>query len=207
LRFSVRAPAARVVALLLLASLTACTVAPTRPQAEREQLWQARSAQLAHIDAWDLEGRLAVHAGDQGGQMALRWHRQGETEEVDITGPLGKRLLQLVQDASGARAVDADRRTYAGRDAQSLLFEATGWQIPLSGLNYWVLGLPIPGVPHEQRLDDEGRLESLRQLGWTVRFLDYGRYQGVELPRRLFLEIPDPALELRLVVQAWTLIQ
>ena len=179
---------------------------PVRPAGELQALWHARLASLASIDAWDISGRLAVHAGDQGGQMSMHWQRAGDRAQVQLAAPLGKQLLQLTVGPDGARAIDDRQRVFTAPDAQTLIWKMTGWRLPLRSLNYWVLGAPVPDVAHDERLDNEGRLAHLRQLGWDLDFLDYGDYQGRVLPRRLFLRAPtaDPQapIELRLVIES-----
>jgi outer membrane lipoprotein LolB len=201
--------------IFLLLLLSACAGPPTRPSAEVDALWAARQARLAGIDAWDVRGRLAVRAPDGGGQAALRWQRRDDAQEIDLTGPLGKQLLKLFEDAHGARMRDAQQRDFAAPDAQALLWQATGWHVPLAGLRHWIIGLPAPGPVQARELDAQGRLERLRQLGWDVRFLDYMRVDGVDLPRRLMLRYvapraagsDDAEVELRLLVQTWNLIR
>lgn len=199
-------------AFIFLLLLSACAGPPPRPSAEVEALWAARQARLAGIDSWDLRGRLGVRAPDGGGQAALRWQREDEAHEIDLTGPLGKQLLKLFEDGDGARMRDARQREFAAADAQTLLWQATGWRVPLAGLRHWIVGLPAPATAGVRELDVQGRLERLRQLGWEVRFLDYMRVDGVDLPRRLVLRYLAPGMgdgdaevELRLLVQAWNL--
>lgn len=201
-------------AFVFLLLLAACAGPPTRPSAEVESLWRERQARLAGIHAWDVRGRLAVRGPEGGGQAALRWQREDEAHEIDLTGPLGKQLLKLFEDAHGARMRDAQQRELVAPDAQSLLWQATGWRVPLAGLRHWIVGLPAPGSATSRELDAQGRLERLRQLGWDVRFLGYMRVDGVDLPRRIVLRYPGPLatgggedaeVELRLLVQAWNL--
>lgn len=180
---------------------------PVRPASERAALWHAHLASLLPIRAWDINGRLAVHEGDHGGQMSLRWHREGDHARVQLVGPFGKQLLSITAGPDGARAIDDRRRVFTAPDAQTLLRKMTGWQLPLRGLDYWVLGAPVPNVAQDAHLDNEGRLARLRQLGWDIRFIDYGNYQGRVLPRLLSLSAPtaDPQtpIELRLVIESW----
>ncbi|MEE8607300.1 MAG: outer membrane lipoprotein LolB, partial [Nitrospiraceae bacterium] len=118
-----------------------------------------------------------------------------------------------------ARLRDANNQTYWAATSQQLLFDTTGWRLPLDGLNYWVLGLPVPDTPGTQALDRSGRLKSLDQLGWQVRFLRYRRHGVYEFPSKLFIrrqangtdaQPPDegdshgPLLEVRLVIERWS---
>lgn len=204
---------ALVPAFVFLLLLSACAAPPTRPSAEIEALWDARQARLVGIDAWEVRGRLAVRAPEGGGQAALRWRRERDMQEIDLTGPLGKQLLRLFEDAHGAHMRDAQQREFAAPDAQALLWQATGWRVPLAGLRHWIVGLPAPGSAQARELDTQGRLERLRQLDWEVRFQDYMRVDGIDLPRRIVLRYLAPfaaggdeaEVELRLLVQAWNL--
>jgi outer membrane lipoprotein LolB len=204
---------ALVPAFIFLLLLSACAGPPTRPSAEAEALWDARLARLAGINTWDVRGRLAVRAPEGGGQATLRWRRQNDRQEIDLTGPLGKQLLKLFEDGQGARMRDAQQREFAAADAQALLWQATGWYVPLAGLRHWIIGVPAPGPAQARELDHQGRLARLRQLDWDVRFQDYMRVDGIDLPRRIVLRYLAPLgagetageFELRLLVQAWDL--
>ncbi len=95
------------------------------------------------------------------------------------------------------------------------MYRTTGWRVPLDGLNYWVLGLPAPDAAASEELDSRGRLKTLAQSGWDIRFLEYTRYGSFDLPSKLFMKrqnagveaspVKDAALEVRLIVERWTL--
>jgi len=77
-----------------------------------------------------------------------------------------------------------------------------GWRVPLSGLRYWIIGLPDPQARViDLELDPMGRLAELRQLGWHIRYQRYGEFDGVALPTRLTLE--NSQLRAKLVVRSW----
>ena len=130
---------------------------------------------------------------------------------MDFTGPLGRGHLRLIQDSRGAELRDADQRVWREADAELLLYRATGWVVPLDGLNFWVLGLPAPGPAPERQLDGQGRLQRLAQAGWDIRFLEYARHGGFELPSRIYITRRNDAegtaetLEVRLSIEHWTL--
>ncbi|MHB8534327.1 MAG: lipoprotein insertase outer membrane protein LolB [Sulfuricaulis sp.] len=204
--------------LVGLAALTAgcVSVPPPLPPVENPAAaWQARQTELKPIVAWNIQGRIAMRAGDKGWQATLYWMRDGQRQRIDLSGPLGRGHLQLVQDSRGATLRDADRKTWRAPNAEQLLYRTTGWRMPLDGLNYWVLGLPAPGATAHEELDNRGRLKTLVQSGWDIRFLEYARYGSFELPSKLFMtgrnasapenSAKDSVLEVRLIVERWTL--
>lgn len=204
---------ARLLSVFSAVALIGCALAPPQSPEAAHAAWEARQARLQQVHTWELQGRLAVRAGDQGGQMGLRWRRQPGRDVIDLTGPLSRPLLHLERDVNGAWLRDAEQKTYAAPDPESLVLSLTGWRLPLNGLPYWVLGLSLPDAAMRPALDGYGRLRHLEQLGWAIDFQEYAVYDGWELPRKLLLrrteagapDTPETAVELRLVIAQWAL--
>lgn len=211
-------------ALTLLVLLTAGCATPTvlPPLENPQRAWQLRQAQLLPLTTWNLTGRVALRSAHDGGQASLRWEHTPAGQTIDLSGPLGRGLVRLQQDERGVRLQDNAQNVYTAENAETLLFNATGWHIPLDGLNYWIRGVPVPGVPQHLELDDQGRLAVLWQSGWEVRFLSYTRFGAHDLPNRLTLVLPQaedsvppstadpkrrPPVEARLIIERWTLLQ
>ena len=200
--------------------ISGCAALPQRPPVENPELtWQARRLELEPLTAWEIYGRLAMSTSEEGWQASLHWVRHQDRHNIDLTGPLGGGHLRLMQDRNGAQLRDANHKIYRDSSLGALLRRATGWYIPLEGLNYWVRGLPSPDAPRSQNLDAWGRLKTLNQLGWDIRFLKYVRYGAYELPSKVFItrriaqgeksfdraDSEDETLEVRLVIERWVL--
>jgi len=191
-----------------------CTTALPRPPADQlQQLWQARAPGLLTIQHWELRGRLAVRADERGGQVSVLWRRDGERHSIRLSGPLGRGVLHLTQDESGAQLQDAEQQVLRAASGEELLFRYTGWRLPVANLNYWVRGLPAPDVAAVTELDDLGRLKTLHQQAWQVHYEEYARVEGNELPSRLRLTSAanvgsgQPAMDVRLVIERWAQVQ
>jgi len=85
----------------------------------------------------------------------------------------------------------------AAPDAETLTHDALGYALPVAGLVWWVQALPDPARPFEASRDASGRLERLKQDGWTIDYLQYVEAR----PRKLTLH--RDGLEIRLVADAW----
>src|SRR3990167_4543047 len=114
--------------------------------------WQARQTELRPITAWKIQGRLAMRAAEEGWQASLNWVREGERHRIDLIGPLVRGHLRLTRDDQGAELRDADQHSWRAENPEQLLYRATGWLVPLDGLHYWVLGLPLPDRSEERRV-------------------------------------------------------
>ncbi|MFL6713721.1 MAG: lipoprotein insertase outer membrane protein LolB [Sulfurifustis sp.] len=198
------------VLLLFLMLLAGCAAVPERPAAGNvETEWAARREALLRLDAWELRGRVALRTPQEGVQGSLHWSLAPQEQRVDLAGPFGGGRVRLSVGPDGAELRDANNKVYRDASVEALLARVTGWRLPLAGLRYWVVGVPAPDAPARIELDEWGRLQSLAQLGWTIRFIDYVREGAYELPRRVFIESdaregPDPAAEARLVIDQWS---
>ena len=83
-------------------------------------------------------------------------------------------------------------------DAESLTHEAFGYALPVSGLVWWVRGLPDPARAFEARHGAYGQLAQLRQDGWVI---DYLQYAADARPRKLV--VAREGLSIRLVADSW----
>jgi len=201
------------ISLVAIFCVSCATPLPRPPEDQLQKSWQAHASALLPIEHWELHGRLAVRADERGGQASLTWRRAGQRHSIRLGGPLGRGALHLTQDESGAQLRDAEQRVQHAPNGEELLFNYTGWRLPVAHLNYWVRGLPAPDVAAEQELDESGRLRSLQQQGWLVQYQEYRRVDGRDLPSHLRLTSPanaasgQPAMEVRLVIERWAQVQ
>ena len=91
-----------------------------------------------------------------------------------------------------------------GEDAEALLLEATGWDIPVNALSRWVRGLQAEGLPVELRsFSTGGYLQTLRQGGWHIDYTQWAGVEGVQaaLPSRI--EARRDQATVKLIVDRW----
>ena len=164
--------------------------------------WDARLQDLYQIQRWSIQGRLAVQAGGEGWSATLHWDQDKQTYMLRFIAPLGQGTYQLSGDGEKVTLVTSDNKVYRAMDAESLLQDNFGWNVPQHGLQYWVRGVPEPGVATENLLlDDKGRMTDLQQSGWRISISRYGEFGGKELPSKLFMQ--NDRFQLRLVVLDW----
>jgi outer membrane lipoprotein LolB len=183
--------------VILAAALSACVSTPSHPPAEdAAAAWAKRMNELSAIDRWEVKGKLAVKTRRQGGQANMLWKRDGDDHNINLYGPLGGGRVVLTRDSDGAVLRDSKKRTYHAESAEAVLYRVAGWHVPFQSMRYWVLGMPNPGEEYEQAVDDWGRLQSLRQAGWEVEFVEYKDFEGRELPRKFHMTALPGALRL-----------
>ena len=188
-----RAPL-RLVATVLLISLLAACAGPRAPQ----RLPQSN----LDIESFALSGRVAVRADDRGYSATLRWKHRADADSLRLFSPLGNVIADVEVNERGAMLTTGDRKEYRSDDVQALTRQVLGWDLPLSGLQHWVLGRADPALPVQAEARDAGnRLTRLSQNEWRITYLEYAGDSA--LPARMTLA--HERLSLRLVVDRWDL--
>jgi outer membrane lipoprotein LolB len=149
--------------------------------------------------AFSLDGRIAVHQGENTFAGNIRWRHSAQSDEIDLASPLGQTVARLVRAADGIHLAASDGRETMAPDWESLTERELGWSLPVSGLVHWVQSAAAPAARYEvTAADDQGRPRELRQQGWTIAYLAYDEQ---DRPTRLRLSRND--LDLRLAVDSW----
>ena len=152
------------------------------------------------VDQFELSGRVAVKLEGRGYSARLRWRHVGDSDTLWIYSPVGSTIATLTADGELATLVTSKQETYQSTDVQSLTRQVLGWDLPLAGLKYWVLGRVDPGLAVESiDRDERFRIQRLVQAGWDVDFAAYEK-DGT-LPSSMILRFEG--LRLRLLIDRW----
>ncbi len=192
-----------ILAALLLAG---CAAAPERPLPDvpPEQALELRVQQLSAIRHWTCIGRVGASNGRDSLSASMRWTQKREGYQIRLSGPLGQALVDVKGSPAGVSLRTSEHGTYFADSPEMLLDEQFGWRLPVSGLRYWILGLPVPDARVSSReLDVYGRIRRLEQSGWQIEYLDYVLVDGVDMPAKL--ELRHPHFSARIAVRRWQL--
>lgn len=152
------------------------------------------------VDRFELRGRVAVKLDGRGHSARMRWVHDVDSDAIWLYSPVGSTIATLHANQDFATLVTSKKETFRSGDVQSLMRDVLGWDLPLSGLKYWVLGRVDPGSPVEQiEWDEQQRIKRLVQEGWDIEFAGYAD-NGV-LPALLVLRFDD--LRMRLLIDRW----
>lgn len=187
--------------LLVAVGLSGCATVP-EPAEDPQAVWKAQQERLAQIRQWRALGRLAIKSSGDSWSARLRWNQVGDTYRIWLSSPLGQGLVELEGEPGHVRMRTAENETFTARRPEELMHRQVGWEVPLEGLRYWILGRNEPGAPvRSLELDQAGRLARLDQAGWRISYLRYGDFDGLQLPTRL--ELSNQRLSAKLIVSHW----
>jgi len=182
--------------------LAACATGPRSVPGDREVAWSEQRERLEALSGWRAKGRLAVRTPDDAGNANFVWVEAGDEHfRLRLEGPLGQGGGRLVVDGEQAVLTTGNGQRFAGADAGRLLDELYGWDIPVTGLRHWLLGLP--GADADYELDRFGRITNLDWRGWRIEYRRYRQVGDLDLPATLVASNADSATEIRVAIDQW----
>jgi len=187
-------------AVLALATLV-CGCRTVPGPAPAGESWEARRAALQGREHFQIKGRVAVAAGQDGFTASLHWAQEGAQSRLALDGPLGVGGMRVTTDGSALSLVNAHGDRLDSDAARAELRARLGFDVPLSSLRFWILGVPDPSAPAAEVVDVERRLTSLQQNDWQIEYADYVAVRGEWLPGRMTLRRAD--VRVRLIVDHW----
>ena len=192
-------------ALLVLPLLLTACVPAVRMKGDASLLaaQQARERVLAPVDRWVLQGRLGVSNGSDGGSGSFSWSQDGDHYEFVLRAPVTGKSFRLSGDGHGALMEGLDGGPIRGRDAESLMHRALGWDVPLRDLRAWVLGLRADSGPAELTFGEDRLPATLLQDGWSVDYREWDTSRQPPLPKKLYAA--KPPYKVKLVIESWQL--
>jgi len=199
----------RLLRLLPLASvlLAACSV--NKPQGPGQSVtspqWQQHQQAVEKITQYQTRGAFAYLSDKQKVYARFNWQQTApDRYRLLLTNPLGSTELQLDAQGSVVQLVDNKGKRYTSNDAEKMISQLTGVDIPLNSLRQWMMGLP--GDSTDYTLDDKYRLREVNYSRngqqWTVTYQAYDNKQQPALPANMELREGDQRIKLKM--DGWT---
>ena len=159
-----------------------------------------REAWLGGHANWSFEGRVAVSQAGKGGSGRLDWQQQAGRYVAQLSAPVTRQSWRLSADGDGALLEGLAGGPRQGGDADHLLREATGGDIPVQTLSDWARGIAANGQPG---YGPDGLLQSLDQAGWRIVYTEWqpATAETPALPKRI--EAQRGEAKVRLIVDRW----
>ena len=172
---------------------------------EQQSTLQLRRQALTPIEAWSFQGRLSLTTEKEAWTGKLRWQQSAKEFRIHFDSPTGQGALQLMSNPQfGVEMRVAEGGVYYAGDATTLLYDHTGWKLPVSALRLWLLGLPEGTSEISQlRFDEQGLIQNLDQYQWHVRYLSYQAVDTYSLPRKIALQ--NDQISIKMLIDRWSI--
>lgn len=168
--------------------------------------WLTHKKSLENLDEYQARGKFAYITANKTTSANFAWYQRNQREyRLLLTTPFGNRVIELNVTPNLTQLTDDKNQIYINSDAQTLIYELTGMQIPLNNLHQWLIGLP--GESTDYRLDKNYRLNQLDftedGLQWQVKYLGYSDKTQPELPADI--ELTQDGHRIKIRVSNWEL--
>ena len=160
---------------------------------------------LADLKNWDLKARIGIKSTRQSGSATLLWQQQADNYRLKLILPFAQGIINIERQNGLVTLVDQTGQTRSANSAAALIYQSTGWYIPVAELSEWIIG-QVPSV-YQTQWSTDGLVAEAAVDVWEI---DYQTYQAVPynedflmLPGKIVLTHPE--LTLRLILNQWTL--
>lgn len=188
--------------LLTLLALIGCASTGTKtPSAQQEAVYQKSQAALKQVNYWELDGRFALRHQNQSGSASIRWLNNNNSYAIKIAGPMSQGTMVIASNGEYVVLTDQKGNKNTAPTPEALLNQYTQMDMPVSNLQYWLVGKPVPNTPAETQLNSKGLLKELKQQDWTVRYTQYTKVGKLYMPKKMIIENPD--VKMTFSIQKW----
>ena len=190
----------RLILLVFLLFITGCAQQISTSTAPNEQ-WRE---QLSQVKEFNAEGKMAFISPEDRQSANFIWQQIDQDYSLSLNTFIGTNVLKLTQQDQLA-SVLYDGKEYQSADAQQLVYQLSGWVLPMDEPQQWLLGNI---TAQDAQFDQLQRLtqaswQSPNGLTWQIKYSNYEAHKGVWLPSRISLIQQN--IRVKLQINDWQL--
>ena len=192
----------RLAIVLLSLVFVSCSSRPPDNVALNSQQHQAG---LANVDHWQIRGKLGFKSPEKKQSASLSWEQNLNEYQLSLNSILGTSILSMQGDDKRATLI-ADEETYVGDNASELIWQVTGWTLPVEQLPVWIKGQSLPS--DKVLLAEQGWITQLQPActncrGWLINYSDYSATNQQWLPHKIVLIHQENQVQVTIKVNTW----
>ena len=187
--------------VVLLALLSSCSLTSTQPPSK------ATGGQFGHSDVsqmgnWQLRGKLGFKTDSAGGSANIQWMQRKDDYQISLRGPFSTGSATIVGDQQMAELKTGDQ--VFRQPPEQLLFRLTGLSIPVTQLQHWLKGLPMPEGPKATAIEHnaDGTIARFTQDQWQISLSNYQQTNAGKLPKKIVGQKDN--VNFKFVISRWT---
>ena len=188
--------------------LVACATPDLKNASSGAVNWKLYQKNQNLLQSWTIKGRLSVQTEYEGGQLDYGWQQHNLTDyDIGLRAPMGAGTTIINGRKNGVSIKTSSGNEYFDTDVDRLIKQLNGWPLPVSGLQFWVRGIPAPTSRYEvSEWSGMGLPHVILQDGWRIEFRRYKDKMGNILLSKLFINRPgDEEVDVRLLVRQWVI--
>jgi outer membrane lipoprotein LolB len=166
---------------------------------------QQHQAKLTNLNHWQIRGKLGFKSTEKKQSANLSWEQNLNDYQLSLNSILGTSILSMQGNNTWA-TLKADDETYSGATASELIWQITGWNLPVEQLPVWIKGQSLP--TDKVMLAEQGWLTQLQPScttcqGWLLNYSDYELVNQLWLPHKIVLVHQENQVQVTIKVNSW----
>lgn len=153
---------------------------------------------LATKDTFKVSGKMAIIDPNQKLSTYLNIDVIKDSYVIYLTDITGSTVFKLTKNAEGAVLVDNDGKTHQGKDANTLVKNLTGLNLPCDDLPFILKANPL-NFDHQNA--DDGSLESIEYADMHIEYQSYLKQDEYILPQSI--NIKGKNFTIRIKINKW----
>jgi outer membrane lipoprotein LolB len=158
---------------------------------------QAEKAHLYKLQAWHLEGRLAITAPKDSWSATIEWKHQPDVENIRLSGPLGQGAVAIELRGDVVKIDRGNGRVQTSNQPEIFINQQLGLFVPLQSLRFWAVGLPEADQKFQETSD------GFVQDGWLIAYKEMQKIGAEAMPHKL--AATNEKVKLKLIIDQWNL--
>lgn len=189
--------------LLTLMSVSGCSV--MQPNANL-----VKASNVQALSHWQINGKIAFITPTNKQSLNVIWLQDDQNYKVTFNTFLGINVLTIIRNQQGI-VIEIDDQIHQSDDPQQLIFELTGWWLPIDQLSRW-LKADIQAAEGRLVLDKNKQIReftpicnaSTCQSDYTITYNQYRNVQRLTLPHQITIRTSGMMTQtLKLKIQQW----
>ncbi len=179
-------------------------ITPEKNSPAAQKSLQEHETSISKLTSWQAKGRMAISHEQKGTNVSYVWQQYPGHYQIRLFGPFGSGSVYITGYPDYVELKESNGNITRAESPDELLKKATGLNLPITGLTYWLRGLSSPhqGI-QSQRIDSHGNLQHLAQQGWFIGYESYRTTKTLSLPSKLQLQNQDQDVKVKMVVTDW----
>ncbi|KXI30750.1 lipoprotein insertase outer membrane protein LolB [Paraglaciecola hydrolytica] len=166
---------------------------------------QQHQSALAKLNNWQIRGKLGFKSPEKKQSASLSWEQKQDDYQLSLNSILGTSILSMQGNHSGATLI-ADDETHSGNNASELIWQITGWTLPVEQLPVWIKGQSLPN--DKVVLAEQGWITQLQPTcenceGWLINYAEYALNNQQWLPHKIVLLNQHNQLQVTIKINTW----
>lgn len=153
------------------------------------------------LTKWRAEGKIKIVANGDSQTAAFDWQQHKGNYAIHFFGPFGAGSSWLRRTSKGVTLELPDRPPMRADSPEQLLFDAAGWQAPISHLQHWIKGVPAPQIPSKQNTETVSEVITFEQENWQISAERLKDIEGFLLPGKVIGT--DGQTQVTVIIKRW----